>query len=464
MTWRRVAVPLVGALVVASCAGSDESSTPSVADTEVFTEVSAPPVEEPADEAGPAEPAPTQPTEPAVTTTLVPAADADLPTAAPSETDPSAPPTTLPGPLEVPVVDLVEVTSFDEPVGVATRSLDPRFFVVQQGGLIVAADAESDTVVLDMADIDGVELGTEGGEQGLLGLAFHPTLDLAYVNFTNADGTTIVAEIAHDPTTIEFDTSTYREVLSIEQPFANHNGGHLEFGPDGYLYIGTGDGGSAGDPNRAALDLSSRLGKLLRIDPTLGDDGRDFTVPTDNPFLGADDADPTIWSYGLRNPWKFSFDPLTNDLWIADVGQNQFEEIHLAPAVDGVDAGRGLSFGWSAFEGDAPFNDDQPTDGHVPPVVTYAHADGGCSVSGGVVARDAAYDDLNGWYVYGDFCSGQVWALDTTSVGVSDSTRVGEPVVVELANVPALVAVFEGPDGDIYAVSRSGPLLRLAQR
>lgn len=451
MNWRPTAA-LVGALVLASCTASDEPAEPAA--EPVAAPTTEAPTTAPADE--PAA------TEPAVTTTLVAAAEADLPTDAPSESA-GGPPTTAPGPLGVPAVELVDSGLFEEPVDVATRSLDPRFYVVQQGGQIVAADAESDSVIFDIGDVDGIELGRDGGEQGLLGLAFHPSDDLAYINFTNSSGTTVIAELAYEPNSVEFDPSTYREVLTVEQPFANHNGGDLDFGPDGHLYIATGDGGSGGDPERFALDLTSRLGKLLRIDPTPSDDGRPFTVPADNPFLGADDADPTIWSYGLRNPWKFSFDSLTNDLWIGDVGQGEFEEVDLAPAVDGADAGRGLSFGWSAFEGDAPFNSDQLADGHVPPVATYSHAQGACSISAGAVSRDSAYAGLNGWYVYGDFCSGQIWALDTTSVGISDSTRVGDPIIVEIANVPALVGVFEGPDGDVYALSRNGPLVRLAQ-
>ena len=164
-------------------------------------------------------------------------------------------------------------------------------------------------------------------------------------------------------------------LLEIEQPYANHNGGDLTFGPDGMLYIGMGDGGSGGDPERRATDLSSLLGKLLRIDPTLAD-GQAYTVPADNPFVGQEGAAPEIWSSGLRNPWRFSFDRETGDLWIADVGQNAIEEIDVAPASGGVDAGKGLSFGWSAFEGTERFNDDVPADGHVPPIHTYTHADG----------------------------------------------------------------------------------------
>jgi hypothetical protein len=153
---------------------------------------------------------------------------------------------------------------------------------------------------------------------------------------------------------------------------------------------------------------------------------------------------------------------LTGDLWIADVGQNRWEEIDLAPAVDGRDAGRGLSFGWSAFEAEERFNESQDPDGHTLPVASYLHENGNCSVSGGVVARESTYPDLNGWYIYGDFCSGKVWALDTTSVASSPQGPVGDPIIVEIATVPGLAAVVEGPFGDIYTVSNAGPVQRLA--
>ena len=173
-------------------------------------------------------------------------------------------------------------------------------------------------------------------------------------------------------------------------------------------------------------------GKLLRIDPTPTETDP-FTVPADNPFVGVFGADPTIWAIGLRNPWRFSFDSLTGDLWIADVGQNRIEEIDMAPAVDGLDAGKGLNFGWSAFEGNDRFNGDQSPIGHTPPVVTYTHDDGNCSVSGGVVARNSTYPALNGWYLYGDYCSGRIWALDTTSVSAGPDGPIGTPRVVQVA-------------------------------
>ena len=395
------------------------------------------------------------------TTSLVPSPGADLPTNAPGDAAEPVPVTTVPGPLPEPSARAIELASFERPVEATGAPGDNRLFVVQQSGQVIAVDDESNTVALDLTTLDSTTFTDEGGEQGLLGLAFHPETDFAYVDFTDGDGNTVIAEFLVDPATAVFDPATYREVLTVEQPFANHNGGEIAFGPDGFLYIGLGDGGSADDPNRTSLDLSSRLGKILRIDP-FATDLDPFTVPADNPFIGVDGVDPTIWSIGLRNPWKFSFDSLTGDLWIADVGQSVFEEIDLAPALNGSDAGRGLDFGWSAFEADQRFNEDQISESHTRPVVSYVHEDGNCSVSGGAVARTSSFDDLNGWYVYGDYCSGRVWALDTTSVSSSPDGPVGEPRIVELLTVPALAAVVEGPFGDIHLVSNAGPVYRLA--
>jgi glucose/arabinose dehydrogenase len=349
----------------------------------------------------------------------------------------------LAAPLTEPDVTLVEVGSFDQPVGVAFRPDGAGIHVVEQAGRVVAVTDVSTEVVLDIS-----ELTEANGEQGLLGLAFHPTADLAYVNFTDTDGDTVVAEFAIDPATAFFDRDSLREVLTIDQPYGNHNGGQLAFGPDQLLYIGVGDGGSGGDPERYALDLTSRLGKILRIDPVEAD-GDPFTVPADNPFVDTPDADPTIWASGLRNPWRFSFDTPTGDLWIGDVGQNEFEEINRSAATGGRDAARGVNFGWSAFEGFERFNDDQPVDDAVEPLFVYAHGEGHCSVTGGTVARGDVVPDLAGWYLFGDYCSGQIWALDPTAPPA-------DPRVVEVAELAALTTITEAPDGEIYAVSNSG--------
>jgi glucose/arabinose dehydrogenase len=221
------------------------------------------------------------------------------------------------------------------------------------------------------------------------------------------------------------------------------------------LYVGMGDGGSAGDPERRATDPASLLGKMLRIDPAPSG-GAAYTVPSDNPFVGVDGTAPEIWSTGLRNPWRFSFDRETGDLWIADVGQNAVEEIDVAPATGGRDAGKGLYFGWSAFEGDEPYNDDVPTDGHVPPIATYGH-DVGCSISGGVRARGGPVAELVGWYVYADYCSGQVWALQVQGEG--PAMAAGR--TVELGEVASATAVVDGPAGELFVLSASGDVLRL---
>ena len=293
------------------------------------------------------------------------------------------------------------------------------------------------------------------GEQGLLGMTFSPGGDVAYINYIDNNGNTVISEhsVAADGTFGTGDQA--RTVLEIEQPYDNHNGGDLTFGPDGLLYIGMGDGGDGGDPERRATDLSTLLGKMLRIDPAIAE-GQPYTVPPDNPFVDTDGAAPEIWASGLRNPWRFSFDRETGDLWIADVGQNSWEEIDFAPAVGGVDAGKGLSFGWSAFEGDERYNEDVSPDGHTPPLATYGH-DEGCSVSGGVRVRGGPVPALEGWYVYADYCSGMVWALEVTGEGAD----VAAGRIVELPSVESPTAVVDGPAGEVYILSASGPVLRL---
>ena len=370
-----------------------------------------------------------------------------------STSEPSASPTpsttsSPAGPLPVPTVALFEIGTFDQPVDVAARPGFADVYVVEQPGRVIAVTDLSTDVALDITDLTDAR-----GEQGLLGLAFHPTEDLAYVNYTDRNGDTVVAEVAIDPTTGLLDRDGYREVLTIDQPYTNHNGGQLAFGPDQLLYIGVGDGGSGGDPERYALDLSSRLGKILRIDP-LPDGDRPFGIPADSPFVDDSAVDPTIWAYGLRNPWRFSFDPVTGDLWIGDVGQGDFEEINQSTAIDRRDAARGANFGWSAFEGFERFNDDQSPDGAVAPLFVYDHADGRCSVTGGTVVRGDSVPDLAGWYLFGDYCTGQIWALDPTAPP-------SEPRVVELAELGGLAAITSGPDAEVYAVSNGGTVARL---
>ena len=213
------------------------------------------------------------------------------------------------------------------------------------------------------------------------------------------------------------------------------------------LYIGTGDGGAGGDPDRRALNLTEWLGKILRIDPRPSDTAG-YTVPPDNPFVDVEDARPEIWSIGLRNPWRFSFDRLTGDLWIADVGQNEWEEVDVGWAADG--GGRGLNFGWSAWEGSHRYNDDQSPDGVTQPIHEYQHGEGGCSISGGVRYRGTAIPALVGWYVFGDYCSSAVRALKIDGTAVTNEVVIGQASGVS--------AISEGADGELFVVTLNGPI------
>jgi glucose/arabinose dehydrogenase len=375
--------------------------------------------------------------------------------------DSSAPtteaPTTTSAPFAASDVTLTSfVSGLTAPVDLAWRTGDDTLYVVQQSGTVVPVrNGVVGAAVLNISDRI-----TYGGEQGLLGLAFHPTAPLAYVNFTDTKGHTNVVEfaVAADGT---FDPASARTVIVIEQPFPNHNGGDVVFGPDDMLYIGMGDGGAANDPLRHGQDPGSLLGKILRIDPTPSD-GKGYTVPADNPFVDAYGAQPEIWSLGVRNPWRFSFDRDTGDLWIGDVGQDKWEEVDRVAAVaDGTGAGRGANFGWSAYEGTHRFNDDQVAADKVDPVIEYPHGDDGCSVSGGTVYRGTAIASLVGWYVYGDFCSGRVWAFRFGTTAQFGATR-ADGELVELGRVAAVSAVLEGPQGELYALAyNDGALMRI---
>jgi glucose/arabinose dehydrogenase len=347
-----------------------------------------------------------------------------------------------------PVGTLTLLTEANGAVDVTWRADDPALYVVEQPGRVMRAADGASTPALDISG----EISA-GGEQGLLGLAFAPAGDVAYVNYTDPDGDTVIERFAVGADGM-FDTASRQVVMTIEQPYGNHNGGDLTFGPDGMLYIGTGDGGAGGDPERRALNLAELLGKMLRIDPSTPSTAADgtalaYTIPADNPFVGVDGARGEIWSIGLRNPWRFSFDSTTGDLWIADVGQNAVEEVNVVAATDGVGAGRGASFGWSAFEGDQPYNSDVTADGAVVPIAVYGHDNGRCSVSGGVRARGAANGALDGWYVFGDYCSGEVFALEPND----DLTESRMVTVAQGQNITAVVA---GPNGEILVADATG--------
>jgi glucose/arabinose dehydrogenase len=276
-----------------------------------------------------------------------------------------------------------------------------RIYVVEQGGriLVVVSGRLQAAPFLDIADRI-----VSGGERGLLGLAFHPQFASnrrLFVNYTNRSGDTHISEF-RATSTDQADPSSERVLLVVDQPFANHNAGGLVFGNDGMLYVGLGDGGSAGDPFRNGQNLATLLGKMLRLDV---DRGSPYAVPGDNPFLSVAGARPEIWAYGLRNPYRFAFDRVTGDLYIGDVGQNRREEIDV-----GLAARRGgENYGWNVTEGTLCFSPSSgcSTAGLTPPVIDYSHGEG-CSVTGGVVYRGSCMPDLAGTYFYGDFCTGFV--------------------------------------------------------
>jgi glucose/arabinose dehydrogenase len=393
----------------------------------------------------------------AVTTTAGTPTDATPPV---EPTEPPPPPTSQPPVVGDPRVTATEVGRFDQPVDLVTRPGDEALYVVQQRGQVVRwlRDGDDRRIVLDVA-----ERLSGGNEQGLLGLAFSPDGATAYVDFTATDGTTTIAEypVAADGS---FDSAAERIVLTVPQPYGNHNAGDLHVDDDGLLYVTLGDGGSGGDPQRVANDPTSLLGSLLRIDPRIGADSsgdRAYSIPPDNPFadgpLTLDDGTtidgaPEVFAWGLRNPWKLAFDPVTGELWIPDVGQNEVEEINVVGPTGDRPAGWAHDFGWSAFEGTDRFNTDVPDTGRATsPVLTYRHGAGGCSVSGGVPYRGSAIPELAPAFVYSDYCSGIVWALDLA--GVRN--------LVLLDGFEGVTAIRADAAGELYVLEAGGAISQL---
>ncbi len=300
----------------------------------------------------------------------------------------------------------LRVSGLDRPTHI-THAGDSsgRLFVTEQKGriLIVSRNTLLKKPFLDIRSRVGC-----CGERGLLSVAFPPGYEKKkyfYVNYTNRSGDTVVARYRVAAKQDSADPASEEILLTIDQPYSNHNGGQLAFGPDGYLYIGMGDGGSGGDPRKNGQKTSTLLGKLLRIDVESG--GRQYAIPKDNPFARKKGYRPEIWALGLRNPWRFSFDRRTGDLYIADVGQNEYEEIHFQPA----SSNGGENYGWNIMEGGHCYRARTcSTDGLVLPIAEYDHSEG-CSITGGMVYRGRAYPSLRGMYLYGDYCSGRIWGL-----------------------------------------------------
>ncbi len=397
----------------------------------------------------PATPAPTDTPTPVPTPTPAPTA-VETPPPTPSQTpEPTSTvqptPTPAPPPLVGVTADVV-VTGLQRPVFAGhAGDASGRLFVIEKEGLIrIVADG---TLLPDaFLDISNL-VDSRANERGLLGLAFHP--DYAsngrfLVHYSGSNGTTVIAEyrVSADPD--RADPNSAQVLLTQAQPFRNHNGGMLAFGPDGMLYVALGDGGSANDPQGNGQRLDTLLGKLLRLD--VSQPGT-YLLPPDNPFQGIPNARAEIWAYGLRNPWRFSFDRATGDLYIADVGQNSFEEIDFA----GASSTGGENYGWNVLEGFMCFRGSAAACGSsefTPPVAVYGR-DGGCSVTGGYVYRGTAQPALVGAYVFGDYCTGLLWTLQRDATGTWQMTRVGE--------VDAQISSFgEDEAGEVYITDDGG--------
>lgn len=309
-------------------------------------------------------------------------------------------------------------TGFNMPVSIKHAG-DDRLFVVEKSGYIHIVNPDGSVNATPFLNIDNlvVNIGGLGDERGLLGLAFHPNYSsngYFYVNYINNNGDTVVSRFTVDGGDPNLaDTGSELILLTIAQPFSNHNGGDLAFGPDGYLYIASGDGGAGGDPGNRAQDLSLLLGKMLRIDVDNPGGGNNYGIPADNPFYNDGDANTLdeIWAYGLRNPWRFSFDSQTGDIWIADVGQADYEEINMAASTEA-----GLNYGWRCYEGNNVFNDTGCPDANTLtfPVGEYPHVGAGnfkCSITGGYRYRGSMYPNFNGLYFFADYCSDEIGTL-----------------------------------------------------
>ncbi|MCL4263702.1 MAG: PQQ-dependent sugar dehydrogenase [Anaerolineae bacterium] len=391
-----------------------------------------------------------------------------IPTLPPTNTEPGAPeaPTAVPTDTATPVpatptsaslqpvsqIQLVPIVTEDLRLPVhLTHAGDGRLFVVQQNGLIrlIQDGALLPEPFLEIRD----RVGAQANEQGLLSVAFHPQYaqnGYFYVNYTNLAFDTVVSRFqvsATDPNLA--DPTSEKILLTIEQPYANHNGGLVKFGPDGYLYIGMGDGGSQGDPQNRAQDGRDLLGKILRLDVDIADDVP-YGIPETNPFVTDDTFRNEIWAVGLRNPWRFSFDRETGDFFMADVGQNQWEEVNFHPA-DGLG---GENYGWNQMEGTHCYQGDNcDVTGLVLPVFEYDHSQG-CSVTGGYVYRGQQFPALQGNYFVADYCTGFIWRLFPRGDGTWDAARV-------LESGRVIASFGEDAAGELYVVDHNGGVYQI---
>jgi glucose/arabinose dehydrogenase len=377
---------------------------------------------------------------------------APSPAATPSTPPASGGPSPSPSPSNVPdlskvKVGLKKIATLDGALAMAVRGNDSALYVAEQGGKVMAirgGHVDPNPVL----DVSGKI--SSGGEQGLLGLAFSPDGGFLYVNYTDHSGDTNVVEYRMNGS--RAGAGSARQVLLIRQPFANHNGGNVVFGPDGYLYIGMGDGGSQGDPMRNGQNLGVLLAKLLRIDPR-PKGSKPYGIPPDNPFVGRAGARGEIWAYGFRNPWRFEFDRETGDLWIGDVGGSEREEVDFQRA--GSEGGQ--NYGWNLMEGTVRHSDNLLA-GMTLPVFEYpTHSDGTCAIVGGFVYRGSAVAHLGGAYLYSDDCNGTIKAL---------VLRAGKVVQRGSLGISAQSVSSFGQDlnGELYVLTLGGPVYKIVPR
>lgn len=370
---------------------------------------------------------------------------------------------TATGPFEQVPLRLTPIVSVNQPTAMATRVGSDDLWVAERPGRIrhiersIDAGRQVEQIRLVTKPVlDIASLLTTVGEGGLLGLVFSPDGTKLYVDYTDKQDRTVVAEypVTGSGDIAAIDPAQQRVLLTVDQPFTNHKGGDLHIGPDGMLYIALGDGGSGGDPNGNGQNLGALLGKILRIDPRPGPT-LPYTIPADNPYAdGANGARPEIWLWGVRNPWRFSFDPATNDLWVGDVGQDKVEEIDHLPASQG--GGRGANLGWNLMEGDQRFKGDAPP-GHVGPVATYTHDGGRCSITGGFVYRGPAIAGLTGTYLYGDYCSGEIRGLGRSADG---TVRTAKLALNRQSQNP--ISFGQDSQGELYLMEQGGAVSRIA--
>ena len=335
-------------------------------------------------------------------------------------------------------MSLERFAKLDAPTAMAVRAGDDALYFAERTGRVRAVrnDLVDQKPVLDLS-----ERVSTGSEQGLLGLTFSADGNQLFVSYTNTRGD---SRLDRYPMRGGYAVaSERRELLAVEQPYPNHNGGNVVLGPDGMLYLGMGDGGAGGDPDGNAQNPQTLLGKMVRLDPRTGQ------APSDNPFLDREGFQPEIYALGLRNPWRFSFDRATDDLWIADVGQDSVEEVNTTPAARSA----GRNYGWDLVEGSQPYEGEAPANA-VTPIVEYSTGEDGCAVTGGYVYRGKSIPSLRGAYLYSDYCGGWIRAVRMARGKVADRADLGVSA--------AEVASFgEDANGELYILSLAGDVFRL---